>query len=237
MRAILLAHEPDGTGGLVERRFVERGVQVDTHIVTHDYDSPEDATPFPDLDDYDIVIAMGSVRSLTPEAPTYEWMEEEMALVRDVQASDTPFLGVCFGGQLLSRALGGKVEVAPETELGWCSIDDGDVPNPVGSGPWMEWHHDRFTAPPGATVLARNDQATQLIQIGRSVGTQFHPEVDPAHLEKFLENAPDEYLAEYATDRHELHRDAVANEQRNIVQCNAFVDWFLDEVAFPSASN
>ncbi len=232
-RAILLAHEPDGTGGLVEKRFEERGVSVDTHIVTHDYDRPNDATAFPDLDPYDIVIAMGSIRSLSPEAPSYQWVDDELDLIRGVQSSDTPFLGVCFGGQLLAKALGGEVEVAPETELGWCAIDDGDVANPIGPGPWMEWHHDRFTPPPGGTVLARNDQATQLIQIGRSVGTQFHPEVDPAHLEQFLSYAPDEYLTEHATDKEKLRRDVAANEERNIVQCNALVDWFLDDVAFP----
>ncbi len=39
---------------------------------------------------------------------------------------------------------------------------------------------DRFTVPPGATVIARNDRAAQAFSHGRGLGLQFHPEVDVA---------------------------------------------------------
>lgn len=234
MRALVLAHEPDCHAGRVEERLVQRGFAVDTHIITTDHDRPNDATPFPALDGYDLLVPMGSARSLTRKHEIDAWVHTELDLIRAEHVADVAMLGVCFGGQLIAEALGGTVEEAPDIEIGWAEIGDGDLPNPVGPGPWMEWHHDRFTPPPGADVLARNDAAVQLIRIGRTVGTQFHPEVDVAHIAGFLDATTDEYLDEIGVTREQLLRDAVRHEAANVEQCRVLVDWFLDDVAFPN---
>ena len=49
-------------------------------------------------------------------------------------------------------------------------------PERVPEGPWLEWHYDRFTLPPGATELARTPIAVQAFAHGRHLGLQFHPE-------------------------------------------------------------
>lgn len=157
-------------------------------------------------------------------------------MVRTAHARGVPMLGVCFGGQLLAAALGGTVEQAPVTEIGWYEIrEPGGSPNgarnPLGPGPWFQWHHDRFTPPPGAEILAVNENAVQLFRLGRCVGTQFHPEVTYAHVEDFLTGADDEYLAEHGLSREELLESLRRHEDRNASQCAALVDWFLDEVA------
>ncbi|MGA9279630.1 type 1 glutamine amidotransferase [Ilumatobacter sp.] len=234
MRALVLAHEPDGPAAQVERRLVERGFTVDTHVVTSDNDRPDEAAPFPSLDGYDLLVPMGSIRSLTNKDEIGSWIHTEIELVAAAHEADVPVLGVCFGIQIIAEALGGAVEPAPVTELGWIEISDGDVPNPVGSGPWLEWHHDRIVTPPGAEVLARTDHAVQLIRLGRTVGTQFHPEVDLPHIQRFLELTEDSYLEEYGTTREELLAATRRNEAHNIEQCHALVDWYLDTVAFPA---
>jgi len=234
-RALVIAHEPDGPAGQIETRLLERGLRVDTHIVTHHYDNPLDAAPWPNLHDYDVVLPMGSMRSLTRKDEIDSWVHDELDLLRRAHVANVPMLGVCFGGQLLADALGGSVEVAPVTEIGWYEIEaPAGVENPAGPGPWKEWHHDRFTPPEHAQVLATNENAVQLFRLGASVGTQFHPEVNVEHLENWLHQADDDYLAEHGTDRHTILAEARDHEARNVAQCNAFVDWFLDEVAFPS---
>jgi len=136
MRALVIAHEPDGPARQVEIRLLERGFDVDTHIVTHEYDKPNQATPWPNADEYDLVLPMGSVRSLTRKDEIDSWVHVELALLRDLHQAGTPMLGVCFGGQLLADALGGSVEVAPVTEIGWFDIQAaGGAENPAGSGP------------------------------------------------------------------------------------------------------
>lgn len=91
--------------------------------------------------------------------------------------------------------------------------------------------------PAHVDVLATTENAPQLIRSGRTVGTQFHPEVDVAHIGSWLNGASPEYLAENGVDFEALLGEVAANEERNIEQCAAFVDWYLDEVAFPKGLN
>ncbi len=231
--ALVVAHEPDGPGGQVAVRLKQRGFEVDTHVVTANSDESNIAQPFPDFTNFDLVAVMGSVRSLTEKEEINTWVYDELDQIRNAHNQGVPVLGICFGGQLIAEALGGSVERAPETELGWYEIDavDGQV-NPVGPGPWMQWHHDRFHPPPNATVLATTPRATQLFVIGRTVGAQFHPEVDVAHIEGWLSVVEDDYLATYGQNRTDLLADIRSHDARNTKQCHQFVDWFLDEIAF-----
>lgn len=230
-RALAIAHELDGLPGQIATRLRQRDYEVHIHVVTHDYDYPNVSVPFPSRDDYDLLLPMGSVRTLTNKDEIDSWIHDELEMIKQAHEEQQPILGICFGGQLISEALGGVVEVSPVTEIGWFELDDGeDGPNPVGPGPWMQWHHDRFTPPPGAEVLARNDSSVQLIRIGQTVGTQFHPEVDVAHVESFLRLAPQDYLDECGVDFDQLMEETRQYEMANIKQCHAFVDWYLDEV-------
>jgi len=233
-RALVIAHEPDGPARQVEVRLRERGFDVHTHVVTPDFNKPNEATPWPDLSEYDIVLPMGSIRSLTRKHEIESWIDDELQLLREAHERNQPMFGICFGGQLLAEALGGSVEEAPVTEIGWYELRAPEgTENPAGPGPWKEWHHDRFTAPPESEVLAETEDAAQLFRIGRTIGTQFHPEVDGAHIADWVSQAGEEYLGSYDKSGPELVELAEMHEEANTKQCHALVDWWLDEVAFP----
>ncbi len=223
-RALSIAHDAASTSCLVGARLREQGFEVVEHIVVPDPTQPHGAVPFPDHRDFDLIVPMGSVWSVYDDF-TIPWVADELELIASAHEAGTQVLGVCFGGQALAAALGGKVEPSPVTEIGWYELD-GDA-NPIGRGPWMQWHHDRFEPPPGAEVLATTEVAPQLFRVGRSVGTQFHPEVNTAHIDTWLESATDEYLAEWGIDRAIVKAEMRAHEARNAAQCVRFVDWAL----------
>ena len=160
--AVVIAHEADGLGGQITSHLEARGFLVDTHVVVPDTDEPNQATPFPEFGDYDIVVLMGSIRSLTNKDEISSWVYEELDRIRTAHEAQQPILGICFGGQLIAEALGGSVGPS-DTEIGWYEIDpvsnQDQHPNQPGAGPWMEWHHDRFEPPPGAEVLATTPAA------------------------------------------------------------------------------
>ena len=52
-------------------------------------------------------------------------------------------------------------------------------------------------------------------------------------LQTWLTNAGDDYLESVGVTRRQLLAEMTEHEERNTKQCHAFVDWWLDEVAFP----
>jgi GMP synthase-like glutamine amidotransferase len=165
-RALILQHGDWGPPGLLAEWLDERGIPYHLHRTYV-------GEPMPDPDGYAFVASLGSNRN--PRDTDDPAVAAELELLRRAIEHDVPILGLCFGGQALAAALGGTVEPAPTPELGWAEIETDD-PQLVPPGPWLEWHFERFTTPPGATEIARTDEATQAFRHGRHLGVQFHPE-------------------------------------------------------------
>jgi len=159
-------HEEKTPPGLLVEWLENRGIPYKVH---HSYKG--ESTPDPS--DYSFVASLGS-----PYGPgdTHEpSVVDELKLIEAAVEKDVPVLGLCFGGEVLSVVLGGRVEHAPVPELGWREIQTDD-PAAIPAGPWLEWHYERFTTPPGAEEVARTAEAVQAFRIGPHLGVQFHPE-------------------------------------------------------------
>ena len=132
-------------------------------------------------------------------------------------------LGLCFGGQLLSKALGGEVVRQERTVIAW---DTPTTDITEMRAPWMLIHQDRCTLPPQAELLAEAEHATVAFRYGRAWGLQFHAEVDAGVLERMF---VDLQLPQW---QWQQYVDAVrerANENR--LNANALFDRFWSEVS------
>jgi len=181
LRALVLQHEQPTPGGYVNQWLEERG--VDQHVFRIDIDDSE-----VDARDYDVIVSLGSEFAAFDDLP---WIRREAVILREAMEADVAILGVCFGGQLLAKVLGGDAFRSDKSEIGWLPVrtqDESLVPH----GPWFQWHFDSFTLPDGAKLIAESDVGPQAFTIGRSLGTQFHPEVTPEIMESWVRAYPHE---------------------------------------------
>jgi GMP synthase-like glutamine amidotransferase len=124
---------------------------------------------------------------------------------RSIFSPPIPVLGICFGGQALSAALGGTVSRAPLAEVTWRTIET-RVPDLITPGPWPFWHEDRFDLPSGARLLAGSETEVVAFADGASVGVQFHPEADAAVVSGWVQGSRDKLRA-YGVDEVKLERE------------------------------
>jgi GMP synthase-like glutamine amidotransferase len=224
VKALVVANSDDDDAGYVGQRLRERG--FDLSFVYRDKDEPLS------LADADIVVLLGSEWSVYWERLA-EPVERESELIRTARDQDVPLLGICYGGQIMSHALGGSVERSDVVEIGWFDVTSDD-PELAPPGRWFEYHVDKFTPPDGAEVFASTSAGPQAYRIGNMVALQFHPEVSPEIIRRWgSEGAAD--AERYGLDLDAMYRlsDELAEDAQ--ARCNVLVDAFLDRVAFPRA--
>lgn len=229
--ALVVQPDPRCGPGLVGHRLAERGYALDVRaIVPPDpFASPDVTWQPPDPREFDVVVVLGA-RWSVHDGPITTWLGDLLNLLRTAHTADTPVLGICFGAQALSCALGGTVRRAPQPEIGWVSIDT-DEPELVGHGPWFQWHSDEFIPPPGSVEFARNAVASQAFHSGRAWGLQFHPELTNEILTGWLDDDGVRQARGSGIDVDRLRKTTTAQMPSARVRANALVDGFLTLVS------
>jgi len=160
------------TAQLIARRVRELGVFA--ALLPFDATRAEAERAVPDF--RGVILSGGPASVYEPGAPRLPaWVLE----------AELPVLGICYGMQLLTQALGGRVAGAQQREYGQAALEIAE-PGALFAGldaaqsVWMS-HGDRIERPPdGFRALARSANAPYAA-IGRPdralYGLQFHPEV------------------------------------------------------------
>lgn len=164
-RAFAVLHSSTDVPGTLPAVLAEFDIQLQTQVVTD---------PLPDPDTLEMVVVLGSPESAYDHR--LSWLETELSWLKDVVDAGVPTFGICFGSQLLVRALGGDAVASEEAEIGWTQVDAQD-PNWNHPGPWLNFHFDTFRLPDHVTLLADTALAPQAFRHGSAWGVQFHPEI------------------------------------------------------------
>ncbi len=148
-----------------------------------------------DLRAYDGFIISGSPASVNDESAWIRVLEER---VRELHALKRPMVGICFGHQVIAKALGGSVGASP------AGLRVGTITSILEDhAPWMQprqdvlrlyaAQEDHVTAlPAGASALGGDEVCPiTLYAIGNSVfATQCHPEFEQDFMQDLLEALP-----------------------------------------------
>lgn len=132
----------------------------------------------PELPDADLLVVLGSPNSVATgycEPPA----DVEIAMVGEWVNRARPYLGICFGAQVLTCALGGSVRRMAETFRSFAPMTLSDSAPQSLAGSWALWHEDAMTAPNDSTALATVPHADTVFVQGSAWGVQPHIEFTP----------------------------------------------------------
>ena len=152
------------------------------------------AGQLPDPGAHHAVLITGSPAGVYDPLP---WIEPLEQFIRD--AKDSRMVGVCFGHQIMSEALGGQVE---KSDKGWgTGLHRYDV---IRQEPWMDGagsiaapasHQDQVVIQPPNTEIVAQSAFTPFAALAwtdrPAISFQFHPEFSPAFAKALIEKRYD----------------------------------------------
>lgn len=158
------------------------------------------------------VIITGSLESVYNGE---EWVKNTIFLIKKLLEIHKQTLGICFGFQAISEALGSKVRKSGSLEEGFCKIEI----NRQGQNHWLfkgmqktpyvyQSHGDIIDAiPKGAVLLAKNNFSIQAYTYKNFYCVQFHPEID-AVIAKVMAERDKKVIEENAAISEETYNDS-----------------------------
>lgn len=157
------------------------------------YSTPSELSEvYPGELDFQAVVILGGAQSANDDWPPLRW---EYLLIEEALRRNVPLLGICLGAQMIARALGAAVRRAPQPEIGWFPVHflDAARTDPLfatlRTETFFHWHAETFDLPRDAQHLARSEACEhQAYRYGDRVwGVQFHPEVTPAMITRWIQ--------------------------------------------------
>jgi GMP synthase-like glutamine amidotransferase len=175
---------------------------------------------------------MGGPMSVNDDLP---WIPPALDLIRSAVRHDVPVLGHCLGGQLMSKAFGGKVAANPAKEIGWgdVQVSDNAVAHEwlgdVQSFESFHWHGETFSIPPGATRVLENQVcANQGFTLGQHLGLQCHVEMTPELIGTWLRSGAQEIEESRASAAVQSPEEIQRDLERRVAALNEVANRIYD---------
>ncbi len=163
----------------------------------------ENGEQLPPSDECASVIVTGSHSMVTNNLA---WSVKLEDWLKNMTDNEVPILGICYGHQLLARALGGSVGFHPKgKELGTVYInltESGEKDTLFNAIPSQFLAHTThyqsvLTLPEGADLLAFNEyEPHHAFRLKNAWGVQFHPEFSADLLREYIIKESDKFISE-----------------------------------------
>ncbi len=184
-----LQHVPFEGPGVFRPCLQKHGYEVHQHLV------PEQGLPS-ELGEF--LLVMGGPMSVNDPDP---WIADELVFIQAALSKNIPVVGVCFGSQLITRALGTSVTPSEYFEIGIVPItlsDEGHKDPVFQSMPRsfdvFQWHGEGFELPQKTVLLAQSEQyPVQAYRYGTNVyALLFHLELDEQGVKTLCHECPED---------------------------------------------
>lgn len=148
----------------------------------------------------DFLLIMGGPMSVNDPDP---WIAQELVFVQDAIARGIPTLGICFGSQLLARAVGGTVAPGPTFEIGMVPVTlthEGKADPVFRALPdtfsVFQWHGEGIKlGSKGVPLVTSSDFPVQAFRYEDHVyGLVFHAEIEQTSISVMCRECPQDVL-------------------------------------------
>jgi len=161
--------------------------------------------PPKDIIEFSGLVFMGGPMSVNDDLP---WIHSSLALIRQAVDTDVPVLGHCLGGQLMAKALGGKISANPVKEMGWGEVtvlDNAVAKSWFGDLTQFEsfhWHGETYSLPPDAQcILSSSYCENQAFAMDMHLGMQCHVEMTERMVRDWCSVAAEELVTLLDSDQ------------------------------------
>ncbi|MZR29134.1 glutamine amidotransferase [Sneathiella litorea] len=228
-KVLLVLHQATSDPGRVGEAIRTRGFDLDIRI-------PAIGQPLPKtMDGHAAAVIFGGPMSANDDHE--DFIRKETKLIDVLLKSETPYLGICLGAQIMARALGARVAEHKEglREVGYYQLTPTEDGRSLFKKPMMayQWHREGFDVPDGATLLACGDFfPNQAFQVGKNAyGIQFHPEVTEAMNRRWTTKAA-HMLNDPGAQSREMQLDGRRKYDADMCNwLNSFLDHWLPPLA------
>ena len=173
-KVLFILHQKTSVPGDIGNKFQERGYDIEIC-------RPPLGDELPiNLINYSAIVVFGAPGSINDDD---EFIKKEINWINNVIKSNVPFLGICFGAQLLAKYLGSEIKVNSQglSEIGFYKINPTEIGNNLFQfqDTFFQFHSEGFDLPTGCELLARGDVFNnQAFRYKNCYALQFHPEVN-----------------------------------------------------------
>ena len=214
------------------REFLDKQ-SVAYRVINHDDDELGSSC----IEDVAGVVFLGSPVNANDSLP---WIKAEIEFIKVLLANKIPLLGICFGAQLMARALGAKVCSAADMQIGWHRVKSSQQVQTVFKDSALpaifnafEWHGDTFSIPADAVPLFTADCIeNQGFAYKNCLALQFHPEITESMIFEWLDRYGQCLLKPTACTQS--RKEVLENLKKRLSEQRLVADklfgWWLDQV-------